>query len=66
MGASVLPHPSCKYQTSSDAQHLMINKIMGKYAPPLPEVMADNVPGETKAVLDLGCGSGSWYVYELN
>ena len=44
----------------------MINKIMGKYAPPLPEVMANNVPGETKAVLDLGCGSGSWYVYELN
>jgi len=22
--------------------------------------MADNVPGETKAVLDLGCGSGTW------
>lgn len=48
-------------QSLSDAQHQMVNKIMGKYAPPLPEVMADNVPGETKAVLDLGCGSGTWY-----
>lgn len=43
-----------------DAQHEMMKKIMGKYPSPLPEVLADNVPGETKAVLDLGCGSGSW------
>lgn len=38
----------------------MIKKIMGNYPACLPEVMADDVPGETKAVLDLGCGSGSW------
>jgi len=33
---------------------------MGKYPPFMEEVMVDDVPGETKAVLDLGCGSGSW------
>jgi len=32
----------------------------GKYAPPMAEVMVDDIPGETKACLDLGCGSGSW------
>jgi hypothetical protein len=41
----------------------MFVEIMGKYAPPLPEVMADDVPGEPKAALDLGCGSGLWWVY---
>lgn len=46
----------------SDAQHIMFMEIMGKYPPGMDEVMADDVPGETKAVLDLGCGSGSWYV----
>ncbi|KAJ3845565.1 hypothetical protein EV361DRAFT_875558 [Lentinula raphanica] len=43
-----------------DAQHLILMEIMGKYPPCMEEVMADDVPGETKAVLDLGCGSGSW------
>ncbi|KAE9409255.1 hypothetical protein BT96DRAFT_806961 [Gymnopus androsaceus JB14] len=43
-----------------DAQHIMFMEIMGKYPPGMDEVMADDVPGETKAVLDLGCGSGSW------
>jgi len=39
----------------------MLKGAMGKYYPEsLPHIMADNVPGETKAVLDLGCGSGSW------
>ena len=32
---------------------------MGKYPPPFPEIMADD-GFEVKAVLDLGCGSGSW------
>lgn len=27
--------------------------------------MADDAPGDTKAVLDLGCGSGAWYVIFL-
>lgn len=40
----------------------MFMEIMGKYPPGMEEVMADDIPGETKAVLDLGCGSGSWYV----
>lgn len=40
----------------------MFIEIMGKYIPPLEAVMADDVPGETKAILDLGCGSGSWFV----
>ncbi|KAJ3936395.1 MAG: hypothetical protein NXY57DRAFT_957277 [Lentinula lateritia] len=43
-----------------DAQHLLFMEIMGKYPPCMEEVMADDVPGEIKAVLDLGCGSGSW------
>ncbi len=40
----------------------MFIEIMGKYVPPLEAIMQDDVPGETKAVLDLGCGSGSWFV----
>ena len=62
VGRSLLDQRQQIIQSFSDAQHYMINKIMGKYAPPLPEVMADNIPGETKAVIDLGCGSGTWYV----
>ncbi|KAF4612003.1 hypothetical protein D9613_004147 [Agrocybe pediades] len=42
-------------------QHDMFVDIMGgKYVPPMASVMADDVPGETKACLDIGCGSGSW------
>ncbi|KAF8167467.1 S-adenosyl-L-methionine-dependent methyltransferase [Crassisporium funariophilum] len=42
-------------------QHTMFVDIMGgKYVPLMATVMADDVPGETKACLDLGCGSGSW------
>ena len=45
-----------------DKQHAMLLDIMGgKYVPPMAAVMADDTPGETKACLDLGCGSGSWY-----
>jgi hypothetical protein len=29
----------------------------------MAEVMADDSPWETKSVLDLGCGSGSWCVF---
>lgn len=47
---------------SADKQHEMFKKIMGAYPPPMAEVMADDTPGEIKAVLDLGCGSGSWFV----
>ncbi|KAF9486357.1 S-adenosyl-L-methionine-dependent methyltransferase [Pholiota conissans] len=44
-----------------DKQHVLLADVMGgKYAPPMAAVMANDVPGETKAVLDLGCGSGSW------
>jgi hypothetical protein len=43
-----------------DKQHVMFKKLMGTYPPPMAEVMADT-PWETKSVLDLGCGSGSWY-----
>ncbi|KAJ7755057.1 hypothetical protein DFH07DRAFT_500073 [Mycena maculata] len=41
-------------------QHEMFVEVMGKYPPCLPEIMQDDVPGETKACLDLGCGSGVW------
>lgn len=43
-----------------DKQHIMFMEIMGKYPPPMAQIMADDVPGEVKACLDLGCGSGSW------
>ncbi|KAJ3717267.1 hypothetical protein DFJ43DRAFT_1099560 [Lentinula guzmanii] len=43
-----------------DAQHNMFMEVMGKYPPCMEEVMTDDIPGETKAVLDLGCGSGRW------
>jgi hypothetical protein len=43
-----------------DMQHEMFKKIMGAYPPPMADVMADT-HWETKSVLDLGCGSGSWY-----
>ena len=45
-----------------DKQHTLLLDIMGaKYVPPMAGIMADDTPGETKACLDLGCGSGSWY-----
>ncbi|KAI0756516.1 hypothetical protein C8Q80DRAFT_1129062 [Daedaleopsis nitida] len=43
-----------------DYQHIMFTEAMGKYPPPLAEIMADDTPGVTKTCVDLGCGSGSW------
>ncbi|KAI0673624.1 hypothetical protein C8Q78DRAFT_1018090 [Trametes maxima] len=43
-----------------DRQHFMFMEMMGKYPPPLPEILADDTPGVTKTCVDLGCGSGSW------
>ncbi|KAK0214847.1 hypothetical protein IW262DRAFT_1475574 [Armillaria fumosa] len=43
-----------------DRQHEIFKEVIGKYIPPLPQAMADDTPGDTKAVLDLGCGSGAW------
>ncbi|KAJ7148908.1 S-adenosyl-L-methionine-dependent methyltransferase [Mycena filopes] len=43
-------------------QHEMFIEIMGKYPPCLPDIMRNDVPGETKACLDLGCGSGAWII----
>jgi hypothetical protein len=43
-----------------DKQHTLLLDIMGgRYPPPMLAIMADE-PGEIKACLDLGCGSGSW------
>lgn len=42
-----------------DAQHEMFKDIMGKYPPPIYDILRDT-PGEQKAVLDLGAGSGRW------
>ncbi|KAK0501608.1 S-adenosyl-L-methionine-dependent methyltransferase [Armillaria luteobubalina] len=41
-------------------QHEIFKEVIGKYIPPLPQAMANDAPGDTKAVLDLGCGSGAW------
>lgn len=41
-------------------QQKMFIEIMGKYPPCLPGILQDDVPGEPKACLDLGCGSGAW------
>ena len=43
----------------------MFMEVMGKYPPPLHEVLADT-PNEHKQVVDLGCGSGSWCVKRLD
>ncbi|ETW86799.1 hypothetical protein HETIRDRAFT_153621 [Heterobasidion irregulare TC 32-1] len=43
-----------------DMQHVMFKVVMGKYPPPLVEILSEVIPGEPKACLDLGCGSGSW------
>jgi len=45
-----------------DRQYEMFCKVTGKYSPRLPEVLVDD-GFEVKAVLDLGCGSGCWYVH---
>lgn len=41
-------------------QHELFKVVMGKYPPPMNEVLADVEFADQKAVLDLGCGSGSW------
>ncbi|KAF9654170.1 hypothetical protein BDM02DRAFT_41922 [Thelephora ganbajun] len=44
-----------------DKQHLMFMEVMGRYPPPMEEVLAVPAPGERPvACLDLGCGSGCW------
>jgi hypothetical protein len=58
---SVKLSSNCLGLTPADMQHEMFKKVMGTYPPPMAEVMADDTPGESKSVLDLGCGSGSWY-----
>ncbi|KAG9222320.1 hypothetical protein CCMSSC00406_0002655 [Pleurotus cornucopiae] len=43
-----------------DRQHLLFIEVMGKYPRPIRQVLTPAFPGDTKNVLDLGCGSGSW------
>ncbi|KAG6846091.1 hypothetical protein H0H87_006455 [Tephrocybe sp. NHM501043] len=43
-----------------DQQHEMFKECLGNYPTPMLDIMVDDVPGERKAVLDLGCGSGGW------
>ncbi|KAH0837931.1 S-adenosyl-L-methionine-dependent methyltransferase [Lanmaoa asiatica] len=42
-----------------EKQHEWFCKVVGRYPPPFPQIMAED-GFEVKAVLDLGCGSGSW------
>ncbi len=39
---------------------VLVEATGGKYPPSLADSLVDDVPGEPKAVLDLGCGSGDW------
>ncbi|KAF8628272.1 hypothetical protein AX15_004040 [Amanita polypyramis BW_CC] len=44
-----------------EKQHSFMAELIGKYPPPLREIMRDEGPGEEiKRCLDLGCGNGSW------
>lgn len=47
-------------QPVSDMQHQLFKIIMGKYPQPMDDVLRDREFEDQKAVLDLGCGSGSW------
>jgi hypothetical protein len=53
---------SCNILTNllAELQHLIFHEILGKYPPVLADIMVDDVPGEAKACLDLGSGSGDW------
>jgi hypothetical protein len=47
----------------AEKQHLMnIDMIGAKYPPLMGPVLQSTIPGEKK-VLDLGCGSGAWWVH---
>jgi len=40
----------------------MLNSLLGhKFVPPMYEVLAED--GSEKAIVDLGSGSGNWFVY---
>ncbi|KAK2461500.1 hypothetical protein APHAL10511_005963 [Amanita phalloides] len=42
-------------------QYSFMSDMMGKYPPPLHDIMRDDgLGGEVKRCLDLGCGNGSW------
>jgi hypothetical protein len=43
-----------------DHQHNMFKHVMGKYPDPIYTVLQDEPHVDPKAILDLGCGSGSW------
>lgn len=61
LGGSIIKHVAdVVNKMCKDKQHSVLSVLMGgKYPAPMLEVMADE-PGETKACLDLGCGSGNW------
>lgn len=63
MYAAVFRPDACGWRP--DKQHIMFMEVMGKYPPPMAEVLADDTPGEQKTCVDLGCGSGSWSVAVL-
>ncbi|VDB91586.1 unnamed protein product [Peniophora sp. CBMAI 1063] len=43
-----------------DLEHILFQRLMGKYPPPMPTILAEDVSAGPKRVLDLGCGSGTW------
>lgn len=60
LGGSITKRVADVLKMWKDKQHTMLSELMGgKYPLPMLAVMADE-PGETKACLDLGCGSGNW------
>jgi hypothetical protein len=44
----------------------MFIDVMGKYLPCIEEVLEDNSMAKPKQVLDLGCRSGAWWVYNFH
>jgi hypothetical protein len=46
---------------STDQQHELFKYMLGKYPAVMREVLQEQPHADPKAILDLGCGSGTWY-----
>ena len=61
--ASVLGVSGLNVNVWQDEKHITLMEVMGRYPPPMSEVLSEPPPGEQPvACIDLGCGSGYWFV----